>query len=413
MYDYVVSQEIQDVFNVLLNDKEVKKAIEFIEDDLELAINDQKQLVQIESPTFHEENRAQHYAEMLKSLGLENVHIDKHGNVLGFYKGSKEEGPTVLLEAHLDTVFSFGTDVTPIERDGKIFAPGICDDTRGLAANLSVARALVKFKPEVIGNIIIAGTVEEEGLGGMGGMRKLLIDHPEISASISIDGAGVDSIYYQATGIKNYTVTYTGPGGHAYVAFGLPNPIQAAARTICKLSNIKPPKNPKTTFAVSMIEGGHQIHAIAQKANFKINMRSDDPKELAKLEKEAKEIFEYGAKEENERWGSDKIKVEFEKILDVPAGNQDKNSFIVQAACAATEAIGVKPILANGGCTNTNQSIDLGVPAVTLGRGGAEGGTHSLDEWFDPTGVYRASQKSYIMLLALVGIKNVVEPIVK
>lgn len=247
----------------------------------------------------------------------------------------------------------------------------------------------------------------------MGGMRKLLMDHPEISASISIDGPGVDSIYYQATGIKNYTVTYTGPGGHAYLAFGLPNPVQAAARAVCKLSDIKPPETPKTTFAVSLIEGGHQIHAIPQKANFKINMRSDDPNELARLEEEAKGIFEYGAKEENKRWDSDKVKVEYEKILDVPAGSQDKDSFIVQTAWAATEALGVKPKLAHGGCTNTNQAIDLGVPAVTVGRGGAEGGTHSLDEWFDPAGVHRASQKSYLMLLALVGIKNLAGPIVK
>ena len=412
MSEYTVSKEIKEVFNLLLKNEKVKNAVEFIEDDLNQTIQDQKELVQVESPTFQEDERAKHYAKMLSDLGLEDVHIDDYGNVLGYYKGVKE-GPTVLLEAHLDTVFPFGTDVTPKEKDGKIYAPGICDDTRGLAANLSVVRALVKFKPQIHGNIIIAGTVEEEGLGGMGGMRELLKIHPEIDASISIDGSGRDSVSYQATGIKNYTVTYTGPGGHAYGAFGLPNPIQAAARAIAKLGDLTPPKKPKTTFAVSLVEGGHQIHAIAEKANFKINMRSDSAKELEKLERKAIEIFMLGAKEENECWDSKEIRVEFEKILDVPAGDQDKNSFIVQTAYAATEAVGVTPRLSDGGCTNTNQAIDLGVPAVTVGRGGKEGGVHSLAEWFDPEGVHKASQKSLLILLALTGVVDLTKPIVK
>ncbi len=412
MSNYSVSSEIRETFRKLLSDGTTKEAIKFIENDLDQAIKDQKELVQIEAPTFHEENKAKRYAEMLKDLGLSDVHIDDYGNVLGYYKGNNQ-GPTVLLEAHLDTVFALGTDVTPKEKDGKIYAPGICDDTRGLAANLSVVRALVKYKPEINGNIIIAGTVEEEGLGGMGGMRKLLENHPEIDASISIDGSGRDKVTYQATGIKNYTVTYTGPGGHAYGAFGLANPNQAAARAITHIGNIKPPKTPKTTFAVSLIEGGHQIHAIAEKANFKINMRSDSAKELEKLEEKVVEMFKLGAKEENERWGSQDIKVEFEKILDVPAGNQDKDLFIVQTAWEATKAVGVDPILASGGCTNTNQAIDLGVPAVTIGRGGKEGGVHSLGEWFDPDGVYKASQKSYLMLLALTGVNGLTKSVVK
>jgi acetylornithine deacetylase/succinyl-diaminopimelate desuccinylase-like protein len=412
MADYKVEQVVKDTFTKILEVNEVKEALDFIEKDLEQTIIEQKELVQIEAPTFNEQNRAKHYAKMLEDLGMDDVHIDEHGNVLSYHKGVGD-GPTVLLEAHLDTVFPFGTDVKPVEKDGRIYAPGICDDTRGLVANLSVIRALKKYKVETLGDIIIAGTVAEEGLGGMWGMRKLLEDHPEIKASLSIDGAGVDSVTYEATGIRNFSVTYTGPGGHAYGAFGLPSPLHAAARTIAKLSDMRPPEKPKTTFTVSEVTGGHQIHAIAEKANFKINMRSDDPLWLDKIEKEAIEIFELGAKEENQRWSSNEIKVEYEKILDVPAGTQDKNSFIVQTAWEATKAVGVTPRLAAGGCTNTNQAVHLGVPAVTLGRGGKEGGIHSLGEWFDPEGVHRASQKSFLMLLALAGVKNKTEPIIK
>ncbi len=411
MSDYQVTPAIKQVFADLLQETVVRQGMAFIEKDQDLTLQEQKEMVVIEAPTFHEEKRSQDYAERFKALGLTDVHIDAYGNVLGTRKGTGK-GPTILLEAHLDTVFDFGTDVTPVEKDGKIYAPGICDDTRGLAANLSVLRALQESGIETVGDLIFAGTVAEEGLGGMQGMRKLLEQHPEIDATVSIDGGGIEKVVYEATGICNYDVTYHGPGGHAYGAFGLPSPLQAAGRAIAKLSDMRPPKSPKTTFTVSLFEGGHQIHAIAMKANFKINMRSDNQAELDQLQEQAIACFEAGAKEENARWDSDAVTVEYQRILNVPAGSQDVNSTIVQAAWVATECVGVDPILAKGGCTNTNQPVHMGIPAVTLPRGGNEGGIHSLAEWFDPEGVYRASQKSFLLLLALAGMKDVNEPLI-
>jgi acetylornithine deacetylase/succinyl-diaminopimelate desuccinylase-like protein len=385
--------------------------LKFLEADQERCIAEQKVLVTVEAPTFAEEKRAQFYAEHLQELGLQDVHIDSHGNVLGTRKG-KGNGPKVLLEAHLDTVFPFGTNVTPVERDGKIFAPGICDDTRGLTANLSVIRGLQAAGIETRGDIVFAGTVCEEGMGGMQGMKKLLQDNPDIAATISIDGSGCDTIIYEGTGIRNFEVTYTGPGGHAYGAFGTPSPLHAAARTIARLSDMQPPKLPKTTFTVSLMEAGHAIHAIAQKAVFKINMRSDDPTELEQLQAQALAIFEQGAKEENERWASNAVTVEYKMILDVPAGVQPADCGIVQAAWQATECLGISPRLIPGGCTNTNMPISLGIPAVTLGRGGKEGGVHSLDEWFDPEGTYRCPQRSFLLLLALAGVKGETESLI-
>ncbi|MGI6574635.1 MAG: M20/M25/M40 family metallo-hydrolase [bacterium] len=408
--DYKVSEKIKQVFTKLMAEESVKKGLAFIEADQPRSITEQKELVQIEAPTFAEEKRAQDYAERLRALGLENVHIDKHGNVLGKLPG-KGNGPTILLEAHLDTVFSFGTDVTPVEKDGKIYAPGICDDTRGLTANLSVIRAFKETGIEPEGDIIFAGTIAEEGMGGMYGMKTLLEDHPEIAGTISIDGAGADTIIYEGTGIRNFEVTYTGPGGHAYVAFGTPSPLHAAGRAVAKLADMRPPELPKTTFTVSLIEGGHAIHGIAQKAVFKINLRSDDPEELDRLEEQAIKCFVAGAREENERWGKDLIEVDYKMILDVPAGTQPADSVIVQAAWKATECVGANPRLVPGGCTNTNMPIGKGIPAVTLGRGGAEGGVHSLDEWFDPEGAYRSPQKSFLLLLALAGMHGVTEPL--
>lgn len=412
MSSYRVSEKIEHVFEQLMSQERVRQGLSFIEADQPAAIEEQKLMVTIEAPTFHEEKRAAHYADRLHQLGLIDVHTDSYGNVLGRRPG-KGNGPTVLLEAHLDTVFPFGTDVSPKEKDGKIFAPGICDDTRGLAANLSVIRAFNETGIETCGDIIFAGTVAEEGLGGMSGMKELLDEYKGIDATISIDGAGCDSIVYQGTGIRNFEVTYTGPGGHAYSAFGTPSPLHAAARAVAKLSDIQPPVIPKTTFTVSLIEGGHQIHAIAQNAAFRINMRSDDPQELDKLQEQAIALFEAGASEENERWGKDAIRVEYKMILDVPAGSQPDDAEVVQAAWKATECIGVQPRLVPGGCTNTNMPIKMGIPAVTLGRGGKEGGVHSLGEWFDPEGVYRCPQKSFLMLLALAGMHGVTKPVVE
>jgi acetylornithine deacetylase/succinyl-diaminopimelate desuccinylase-like protein len=310
-------------------------------------------------------------------------------------------------------VFPLGTDVTPVERDGKIYAPGICDDTRGLTANLSVIRGLQQSGLETQGDIVFAGTVGEEGMGGMCGMKALLLENPDIAATISIDGAGCDSIIYQGTGIRNFEVTYTGPGGHAYGAFGTPSPLHAAARAITKLSDMRPPQLPKTTFTVSLMEAGHAIHAIAQQAKFKINLRSDDPVELDKLQCRAVEIFVEGAREENERWESSQINVEYKMILDVPAGAQADDCEMVQITWQATECLGISPKLVPGGCTNTNMPISLGIPAVTLGRGGKEGGVHSLGEWFDPAGTYRCPQRSFLILLALAGVEGVTEALVE
>lgn len=411
MSDYVVSREISQLFEQLIKQDQVRAGLAFIEADQPRSIVEQKELVTIEAPTFEEGNRAADYAQRLRAVGLQDVHFDSYGNILGRLPGVGN-GPTVLLEAHLDTVFPFGTDVTPVERDGKIHAPGICDDTRGLAANLSVIRAFMETGIRTNGDIVFAGTVQEEGLGGMSGMRELLKEHGGIAATISIDGAGCDTIVYQGTGIRNFEVTYGGPGGHAYGAFGIPSPLHAAARAIAAISDLVPPVTPKTTFTVSLVEGGHQIHAIAQQAVFKINLRSDDPLELDRLQSQVIELFEAGARQENQRWGKELVAVSYRQLLDVPAGSQPADSPIVQAAWKATECIGVEPRLVPGGCTNTNMPIKLGIPAVTLGRGGKEGGIHSLSEWFDPSGVYRSPQKSFLLLLALAGLPGVTKPLI-
>ncbi len=413
MRQSVVTPEVAKVVAGLQQHPTVKKMMDYIEQDAARTQKEQKELVLVEAPTFHEEARGKVFAEYLKANGLVDVEIDEDGNVFGFIRGTGK-GPTVLIEGHMDTVFSFGDTTEVIEKDGLLHAPGICDDTRGLAAVLSVARSILENNIELIGDVMVGGTVAEEGLGGLSGMRKLLLRYPFITSCVSLDGAGHDGITFEATGMRNYSVTYTGPGGHAYGKFGTPNPNSAVGRAVTLINDMDVPTDPKTTYAVSFIEGGHQIHSIAQRANFKINMRSVSALELDKLTERFIHCCHEGARLENERWGQPGVvKVELERILDVPAGTQDKDAPIVQLAWEVTKAMGATPELNFGGCTNASQAVDLKIPGICIGGGGEAGGVHSLQEWYDPTDDHIGVQRAAFIVLALAGVKGIVEPLIK
>ncbi len=409
-----VEQRISQVLGDLQANPQVKRALETVKADLEKTIEVQKELVLIESPTGHEEKRSERYRELLEAVGLEDVRSDEHHNVWGRIKGSSGSGKCVLIEGHLDTVFSFG-DVKGITVDeqGRIHCPGICDDTRAIAANLAVAKALIEAKIVPVHDIVFGATVCEEGLGGMKGMGWLLQElsaEEEIIASLSIDGPTGNVYQANATGMGDWSVTFTGPGGHAWVKHHEPSAIHAACRAVVKLANLTLPEEPKTTITASLISGGQAIHGIAQNANFKINFRSNSQEELEKLKPELKILFQEACDEENAKFGSgNKVSYDIEVILDIPAGSQPNDSPIIRTAEAVTRAFGLDPAMPPGGCTNANMAIAAGIPAINFGRGGKEYGTHTLEEWFDPEGVYVCEQKSILMLLALAGLDGVTD----
>lgn len=376
----------------------VQRAFDYVKEHLEETIRDQKELVLIEAPTGHEKAKAERYLSMLHGTG--------------------NTGCSVLLEGHLDTVFSFG-DVKGIETDaeGRIHCPGICDDTRAIAANLAVLRAFKAANLRPVHDIYLCGTVCEEGLGGMKGMAwtlDQLKDKTKLLATISIDGATAEIFYANATGMIDLEVTIEGPGGHAWTACERVSAIHAAGLAIAEIAKIVPPKDPKTTLTVSLIEGGQAIHAIAQKAVFKINARSNSQAALNEVEEQIYQAIRGGVEIEQEKEGSEgELSLSIEKTLDVPAGTQPDDAPIIQLAKLATQAVGRNYKFLPGGCTNTNMSIERGIPAVTLGRGGEEYGTHTLKEWFNPKGVYACEQKSILMLSVLAGLDGVIAPLDK
>jgi acetylornithine deacetylase/succinyl-diaminopimelate desuccinylase-like protein len=313
------------------------------------------------------------------------------------------------VAAHLDTVFPEGTDVKVREKDDKLYAPGIADDSRGLAALLGIVRAFNASGVKTKGDIVFCGNVGEEGLGDLRGVKALFRDHKDIDGFISIDGVESDGITYLATGSHRYDVTYKGPGGHSFSAFGLPSAIHALGRAIAKISDLETSMDPKTTFTVGVVKGGTSVNSIAAEGSMLMDMRSDSTKELLAVEAKFLDIVQKAAAEENARWGSDKIKVEIKLVGDRPAGTQPNDAMIVQAAWASTEMIGQKPILRGASSTDSNLPISLGIPALTLGGGGKDFGNHSPNEWFDPTDAYLGPQRVFLTILGLVGVDGVTE----
>lgn len=408
--NYQVSITVQKAYEQLLAAESVRRGIAFLAEDHQNTISDQIAINEVPAPPFKEELRSRYYMKRLQELGLDDVKTDSEGNVFGVFRGSGS-GPRVFVSSHLDTVFAAGTDVTVHEKDGRLYAPGIADNARGLAALLSVIRALKQSGIRTVGDIVFGGDVGEEGLGDLRGVKAFFRDNTDIDGYITVDGVKEQIITFLCTGSRRYEITYRGPGGHSWNAFGLPSAIHALGRAIAKISDIQTPSQPKTTFTVGTITGGTSVNSIAADASMLLDMRSASEEELKKLETEVMELLHAAAAEENARWNSSDIKVEIKLVGDRPAGQQTPDAPIVQAAWAATEAAGMVPEFGPASSTDANLPLSLGIPAIRLCGGGAEGNNHSLDEWYDPANGYRGPQKIFMTLLGLVGVEGLTEPL--
>ncbi len=400
-----------EAFGKLLAHTGVKQAVDFVKSDDERTLKDQIELTEIPAPPFKESVRAAEYQKRLKALGLADARIDAEGNVIAVRKGSGG-GPKLVVSAHLDTVFPEGTDVKVKVKGNRYEAPGIYDDGRGLASLLSVMRALNQTGLKTVGDIVFVGTVGEEELGDLRGVKALFRDDKTIDGFISLDGLDIGRIVNQATGSRRYRIIYTGPGGHSFSAFGLPSATHALGRAIAKISDVRTVDEPKTTFTVGTLKGGTSVNAIAAEAELGLDMRSNSGEELKKLEARILALAKEAADEENRRWDKkDVIKVEFKLVGDRPAGAGAMDSAMVQAARRSVAAVGgeVKSLAASS--TDSNLPISLGIPAVTLGSGGVGGGSHGPGEWFSPFNAWLGPQMTLLTTLSLVGVEGVSAPL--
>src|SRR5687767_10754443 len=295
----LAQQDAQNIGGKLMADPAIKAAVEAIRVAEPQTIEDQVRICEVEAPPFKEAKRAEMYARMFREAGLQNVRIDKEGNVLGDRPGSQPR-PRLVFSAHLDTVFPEGTDVK-VKREGAILrGPGIGDDCRGLAVLLAVARAMVKGNIQTPGTITFVGTVGEEGLGDLRGVKYLFREglKGQIDRFVSIDGTGL-GITHIAVGSLRYRVTFKGPGGHSYGAFGMVNPIHALGRAMSRVADFEVPREPKTTFNIGRIGGGTSVNSIPFEAWAEVDMRSADSAALKSLDAKFHKAMDDAVADEN------------------------------------------------------------------------------------------------------------------
>jgi tripeptide aminopeptidase len=384
----------------LMQDGAIKAALDSIRAAEPQTIEDQVRLCEVEAPPFKEAKRAQLYAQMFRDAGLQNVRIDKEGNVLGERRGSQPR-PHLVFAAHLDTVFPEGTNVT-VKREGTVLSgPGIGDDCRGLAVLLAVARTITKANIQTPGSITFVGDVGEEGLGDLRGVKYLFQQgmKGQIDRFVSIDGTGL-GLTHIAVGSLRYRVTFKGPGGHSYGAFGMVNPIQALGRAMARIADFQVPNEPKTTFNVGRIGGGTSVNAIPYEAWMEVDMRSADQASLQSVDAKFHKAVDDAVADENARWGSRALTVDKTVVGSRPAGRTLVDAPIVVAAISVTKALNI-PVSLDEGSTDSNIPMNLSIPAITIDGGGRGRGAHALDETFDTTDSWMGTQRALLIALAL------------
>ncbi len=395
---------------ILANPK-VIKALDDIKADDDTSLAEQKRITEIPAPPYKEKARAEYFLKRIQEVGFKHASIDTEGNVVALRKGSGGGRPKLVVSAHLDTVFPEGTDVTVKEKNGVILAPGIGDDSRGLAALLSLIKSINANDIATVGDIMFVGTVGEEELGNLRGVKALFRDHADIDGFISIDGLGYNRVVNQATGSHRYEMIFKGPGGHSFQEFGLPSAIHAMGRAIAKIADLETPSDPKTTFTVGTVSGGTSVNAFAGEARMTVDMRSNSTEELLKLEARLLDLVKEAVVEENARWNSDKMTVEIKLIGDRPAGIVALDSPIVQASQRAVTVLTRTPrVTFAGASTDSNLAMSLGIPAVTIGGGGEGGNWHSRNEWYKPVDAYFGPQNALLTILMLTGLDGVTKP---
>ena len=390
----------------LLAEPPVAQAVADIVDLQPQLLADTIELTEIPAPPFGEENRARRFAEMLRDAGLDDVSVDKEGNVIGRRPG-RSGRRVVAVTAHLDTVFPIETDVRVRKQGDTYFAPGIGDNTRGLASALGVLRVLEANNIATAADVLFIGNVGEEGLGDLRGVKHLFRDGgPQIDSMIAIDGGSTNRIVYGGVGSHRYRVTFKGQGGHSWGAFGRANPHHALGRSIALFDRDAPAvtaEGDKTTYNVGRIGGGTSVNSIPFESWMEIDMRSGDQRKLDEIDAVLQASVQQALEEENAGRGrGDEITVDIVRIGTRPAARSDSNAQLVAIAAAAMAAVGVEPDLRISS-TDANWPISLGIPAITLSRGGVGKNAHSPDESWTEKDAHLATQIVLLTLLAEAG----------
>jgi acetylornithine deacetylase/succinyl-diaminopimelate desuccinylase-like protein len=386
---------------------QIQEAFAFIDATHREATEELIRICEIPAPPFKEAPRADYIKQRFAEIGLTDVHIDAEGNVIAARRG-RMKTPSLMVSAHLDTVFPEGTDVI-VRREGrKLLAPGISDDSCGVMSLVLLARALNAAHIQTDGTVYFVATVGEEGEGDLRGVRHLFTEgefQNGVNAFISLDGPGVERITNKALGSRRYRLTINGPGGHSWGDFGVVNPVHALGRAIAKFVAYSAPLAPRTSYNVGIIEGGNSVNSIPESASMTIDMRSVSREEIDKLEEHLRRVVEVAVREENSQraMSSTTLSYDFEPKGNRPSGETPIESKVVQMAVECSRALGIEPRL-DCSSTDSNIPISLGIPAITIGSGGVSNNCHTLAEWYDPTGRELGLKRLLLLTVALAGL---------
>jgi len=393
----------------LQDDARVAEVLDFLKANVSATTDEQIRITEIAAPPFHEGARAAYMKKLLAAAGL-RVEMDTTGNVIGEYSGTSQD--IIMLTAHMDTVFPAGTNVS-VKRDGnRLFAPGISDNGTGLAALVVIARALHETKIRPKSTILFVADVGEEGEGNLRGMRALVDAYKKrLKYVIALDGSATEYVTTAALASRRVEIALSGPGGHSWSDFGVPNPIHAMGRGIARFVAARVPESPRTSFNIGEIEGGTSVNSIPSRALMKVDLRSESEAELAKLENFLRDSIQSGideemsaARERGMAGNASMLDLKISVLGIRPAGELPDNSPLLAALLAADTRVGNRSRHERSS-TDANIPLSVGIPAISLGAGGRSGGAHTLEEWYEPTNRELGLQRVALTLLAIAGLE--------
>lgn len=385
----------------LARDPRVRSAIDAAGSGEPRTIDDQIRFCEVPAPPFKEAARGELLRKAFEEVGLQNVRVDRTGNVLGDRPGAAAR-PRLVVAAHLDTVFPDDTPVKVTRQGAVLKGPGIGDNCRGLAVLVATARALIQAGVRTPGTVTFVANVGEEGLGDLRGVKALFAEtlKGQVDRFVSIDNAGI-LISTIGVGSHRYRFTFSGPGGHSFAQFGMPNPANALGRAVARIAEIQVPGQPFTTFNVGRIGGGTSVNAIPAEAWMEVDLRSSSAEELAALDAKVQRAVESGVRDENSRWRRPGVVTVTRALVgDRPASATSESAPIVQTARAVARELGLQPGSGESS-SDSNLPMSLGVPAITIGAGGRATDSHSVTEQFDATDAWKGTQNAVLLTVAL------------
>jgi len=389
------------------DNEQVRAALDWFAKNLAWTKDEQVRLTEIPAPLFQEAQRAAAVKLLLAAAGLK-VHTDEAGNVIGELRGANDK-EVVILSAHLDTVFPAGTELKVRHDAARMSAPGISDNGTGLIALVALARAVHEARIKPQRTILFAADVGEEGEGNLRGMRALVETYkPRLRAVIVLDGSSTEHVTTKALASRRLEATITGPGGHSWSDFGMPNPINALVRSSVRFINTKVPATPRTTFNLGQIEGGTSVNSIPFEAQLKVDIRSESEDELVRLEAALRECVAAGVRDEMESArdrSKGKLEWKVELLGSRPGGELPADSGLLAALRSADDYVGNQSRIERSS-TDANIPLSQGIDAISIGAGGNGGGAHSLQEWYEPAGREMGLKRA---LLTLLGVSGVVQ----